>query len=39
MVVSVFEALQSDPKRLLPTDTFKKYEAEGDGLGDMTESW
>ncbi|UWQ75831.1 anti-phage deoxyguanosine triphosphatase [Leisingera sp. M658] len=32
MVVSVFEALQSDPKRLLPTDTFQKYEAEGDGL-------
>ncbi|MGR3621522.1 hypothetical protein [Pseudophaeobacter sp.] len=32
MVVSVFEALQSDPKRLLPTDTFEKYEAESDGL-------
>jgi len=32
MVVSVFEALQSDPKRLLPTDTFEKYDSEGDGL-------
>ena len=32
MVVSVFEALQSDPKRLLPTDTFKKCKTEDDNL-------
>ncbi|KPD10297.1 hypothetical protein AN476_21735, partial [Phaeobacter sp. 11ANDIMAR09] len=32
MIVSVFETLQSDPKRLLPTDTFAKYEADSDGL-------
>lgn len=27
MVVAVFEALQSDPKRLLPEDAFKRYDA------------
>lgn len=32
MVVAVFEALQSDPKRLLPRDQFARYEAAPDGL-------
>lgn len=32
MVVGVFEALQSDPKRLLPKDTYKKYS---DSNGDI----
>jgi dGTPase len=31
MVVAVFEALQSEPKTLLPRDTFEKYEASCDG--------
>jgi dGTPase len=30
MVVSVFEALASDPKRLLPEGTLKLYEEKGD---------
>ena len=31
MVVAVFEAMQSDPKRLLPRDAYKRYEsARGD---------
>lgn len=31
MVVAVFEALESDPKRLLPTDAFKRfYASDGD---------
>ncbi|MFT3996405.1 MAG: anti-phage deoxyguanosine triphosphatase [Asticcacaulis sp.] len=32
MVVSVFEALQSDPKRLLPRDQFARFEAAPDGM-------
>lgn len=32
MVVAVFEALQSDPERLLPVDVFLKYEASGADL-------
>ncbi len=32
MVVAVFEALQSDPKRLLPSDALKRYQDSGDDL-------
>lgn len=32
MVVAVFEALQSDPKRLLPADALKKYQQSGGDL-------
>lgn len=32
MVVSVFEAMQSDPKRLLPRDTLKRFEASDGGM-------
>lgn len=32
MVVAVFEALQSDPKRLLPADALKKYHQSGGDL-------
>lgn len=32
MVVSVFEAMQSDPIRLLPRDALKRFEASGGGL-------
>ena len=30
MVVSVFEALQADPKRLLPRDAYAKFTAAND---------
>lgn len=32
MVVSVFEAMQSDPKRLLPRDALKRFETSGGGM-------
>ena len=32
MVVSVFEALQADPKRLLPRDAYAKFDASGGDL-------
>ncbi|BBF92480.1 hypothetical protein BLTE_11650 [Blastochloris tepida] len=32
MVVSVFEAIQSDPERLLPRDTLKSFHLSSDGL-------
>lgn len=32
MVVAVFEALQSDPKRLLPADALKEYQQSGGDL-------
>ncbi|MDC7684904.1 anti-phage deoxyguanosine triphosphatase [Asticcacaulis sp. BYS171W] len=32
LVVAVFEALQSDPKRLLPRDQFTRFDAATDGM-------
>lgn len=32
MVVAVFEAMQSDPKRLMPRDAYKKYESSDGNL-------
>lgn len=32
MVALVFEAMQSDPKRFLPTDAYRRYEASPGGL-------
>lgn len=46
MVVSVFEALQSDPARLLPADSWRRYQAAGgelrilcDFVAGMTDSY
>lgn len=46
MVVAVFEALESDPKRLLPRDALKRYDAAGgdlriicDHVAGMTDSY